>query len=123
MPKEAFLHYLTSNKEHKQCKWLNHLPKKLDTSIYVTPVSTSQAQTQAHVEIVIEGWGVRILEGPNSYAIFWTSIFVIVVIVIVCITYLAASGSDVQGAAGLGALIAALWAIAMPSLYLKWSVT
>lgn len=125
MPKEAFLHYLTSQKAHRQRRWLNQLPAKLKTSVHFVPVTTSgQVQSgQAYVEVVKEEWGVRIIEGPNRVAMFWTSMLVVAIAVAVSAVYLKCSGGDVQGATGIGALIAALWAIVMPALYFKWSVT
>ena len=126
MPKEVFLHYLTSKKAHKQRTWLHRLPRKLKTSIHFTPLPycpSSSLQPQAmQIETITEGWGIRILEGPDRAAIFWSTVFIAALSLTVSLAYLGASG-DVQGASGIGAFIAALWAMLMPAFYFKWSVT
>ena len=111
------------------------MPQKLVTSIHHAPTRPAQSSSASFlvasgaadvddvdVGIVVEGWGIRIIEGPDWIAMFWCTIAVICMSVVVCGGYLIATG-DMQGATGLGAFIMAVWGVLLPDFYLRWSVS
>lgn len=97
MPPEVFIHYL----EHGEGElnpgrntWLPRLPKRRDTRII-------------DGDVTCYGWGIHIIEGPNREVIFWIIMVTIVASVVAAVAWTALRG-DIQGGAGLGALMMAL---------------
>lgn len=97
MPPEIFIHYL----EHGEGDlspirndWLPRLPKRLEKRVVDGDVAGF-------------GWGIHVIEGPNREVIFWIAMFTIAASVLTSCLW-SAVRRDVQGGAGLGALIVAL---------------
>ena len=100
MPPHIFLHYLNSNRPHRKAIWLTRLPIKLNESI-----------TNNSDELPV-GWGIHIIEGTNSRAIFYYALTITTLSFIVSLLW-AILMNDVQGGFGIGA-----WMVAIPSVML-----
>ncbi|KAL9118045.1 MAG: hypothetical protein Q9187_005412 [Circinaria calcarea] len=108
IPSHIFLHYLNSSREHPRSLWLDRLPKKLTESI---------KQSTDPLPI---GWGIHIIEGPNRRAMFWITVLIVLLSIIVSTTWTAVKG-DIQGGFGLGAWIVSVPGVLMMAFFFKWS--
>ncbi|KAI9804655.1 MAG: hypothetical protein M1833_006730 [Piccolia ochrophora] len=112
MPSHIFLHHLNSAANHPTSKWLQRMPKKLETGI----LSTANTDPD---EVVV-GWGVHIQEGPNWYVIslaILVGLLVSGVVAVACAIVL----KDTQSGFGIGSYIAAVQMAWMTALFFKWS--
>ena len=96
MPPEIFIHYLEHGEgdlSPVRNDWLPRLPKRLDKRV----IDCDEA---------CFGWGLHIIEGPNG-VVFLIAMATILSSVLVNVLW-STLQHDVQGGAGLGALIVAL---------------
>jgi hypothetical protein len=108
MPADAFLHYLEHGKKDmcpSRCIWLPRLPKRLHTSVAQAGEAT-------------EGWGIHIIEGPNREAVFWIVIAAVGASLLLATLWSELRG-DVQGGAGLGALMMATPPVVMAAFLFR----
>ncbi|RYP68070.1 hypothetical protein DL769_005598 [Monosporascus sp. CRB-8-3] len=97
MPPEIFIHYLEHGEgdlSPVRNDWLPRLPKRLDKRV----IDCDEA---------CFGWGLHIIEGPNREVIFFIAMATILSSVLVNVLW-STLQKDVQGGAGLGAVIVAL---------------
>ncbi len=97
MPSDTFMHLMKCARKTggKSCKsiWFHRLPKKLFTSI-----------TRSSEDLPT-GWGVHIIEGPDSVSIIFTIICVLLVCFRPVVAYVVKT-KDVSGATGIGSVFA-----------------
>jgi hypothetical protein len=84
------------------------LPRKLQTSIFNNPTSSTAF-----------GWGVHIDEGPNYKVIFWAN-FVALMMSGMVATLWTVFKNDVQGAFGFACWIIAVLNAALLAFMYKW---
>ena len=90
MPPELFIHYLEHDEGdlslHRN-RWISRLPKR----------------RTKHVEDC-HAYGVHVIEGPNTFGIFITTIVILTCTIVVSVAWSTAN-QDVQGGTGIGALV------------------
>ncbi|KAK0648533.1 hypothetical protein B0T16DRAFT_116542 [Cercophora newfieldiana] len=108
MPAHVFLHYLDHGEGDlclSRCVWLPRLPKRLHSSV-------AQAGEAA------EGWGIHIIEGPNREVIFWIVMVAVLASLLTTVLWSTLRG-DVQGGAGIGALMMAMPPVMMAAFLFR----
>ena len=108
MPPETFIHYLEHGEgdlNPNRHVWLPRLPKRLEKGVVQCGETT-------------DGWGIHIVEGPNREVVFCIVMVTILASLLVSLLWAALRG-DVQGGAGLGALIMAMPSVVMAAFLFR----
>lgn len=109
-PGEAFFHYFHSSKTstHATRRWIDHLPHKLDGSIYPANKQFGAMPT---------AWGVLIEERLDQHKVFCIVVLPLIVCTVgITVAWSIFSGSRTEGLTA-GALIATILAVGFVSVY------
>ena len=101
-------HHLEGGKSYNDTKFLKRLPKKLDTSI-ISGVGASDLPF---------GWGVHIIEGPNTALISWIVFVVLLLSFAVSVVFAKLANTQEQGF-GIGQWLVAVLSAALAAVYFQ----
>ena len=113
MDYRTFLHYMTRHgleggKSYNDTKFLKRLPKKLETSIL----------SEGGVSELPFGWGVHIIEGPNTALISWIVFAVLLLSFVVSVVFAKSANTQEQGF-GIGQWLVAVLSAALAAAYFQ----
>jgi hypothetical protein len=108
----TFLHYRQCKQCGKKKQWFKRLPKKLSRALL-------DVYLRAGPEEVVFGWGVLVVEGPNSTGITWLGALMLTLSAVISIVYTAVS-KDASAGFTIGASLTSVWVAWLTAFYFRW---
>lgn len=113
---QTFLHYRQctscSERRDKKKQLFRRLPKKLSRALLDVYLRAEPGED-------VLGWGVLVVEGPNSTAITWLGALMLTTSAAVSIVYTVVSKEASSGFA-IGAFLTSIWVAWMTAFYFRW---
>jgi hypothetical protein len=108
---KIFMHLLNCNNPgdvYRRKIWIHRIPKRLKQRLVDVP------------DLLVFGWGIHIIEGPNKTAVFWITMSAVFASILASVLWTSLR-HDIQGGMGLGSMIIALPPVIMAAFLFKLS--